>query len=202
MEKSQFLKEIRVYLEKAYLNLNPVEIEDILRDYEEYFRDGINEGKNEEEIVESLGSPKAIVDEMVKSDIEDGKYTREDFSTFFEEKERILDPKKIKIPKLEVNKNMKKTASKMLTVLFDIMYFPAVFFIGIPTILITLMTFTALPYFATTFGVINQSKMLLIFPIMLIIGSLILEGLLLKLLVKLGLKLNKRVFNSKSKIDE
>lgn len=27
MEKSQFLKEIRVYLEKAYLNLNPVEIE-------------------------------------------------------------------------------------------------------------------------------------------------------------------------------
>ncbi len=202
MEKSQFLKEIRVYLEKAYLNLNPVEIEDILRDYEEYFRDGINEGKNEEEIVESLGSPKAIVDEMVKSDIEDGKYTREDFSTFFEEKERILDPKKIKIPKLEGNKNMKKTASKMLTVLFDIMYFPAVFFIGIPTILITLMTFTALPYFATTFGVINQSKMLLIFPIMLIIGSLILEGLLLKLLVKLGLKLNKRVFNSKSKTDE
>ena len=165
-------------------------------------RDGINEGKNEEEIVESLGSPKAIVDEMVKSDIEDGKYTREDFSTFFEEKERILDPKKIKIPKLEVNKNMKKTASKMLTVLFDIMYFPTIFFIGIPTILITLMTFTALPYFATTFGVINQSKMLLIFPIMLIIGSLILEGLLLKLLVKLGLKLNKRVFNSKSKTDE
>ena len=36
------------------------EITDILRDYEEYFVDGIIEGKSEIEIIESLGSPKEI----------------------------------------------------------------------------------------------------------------------------------------------
>ncbi|MEG0465735.1 MAG: DUF1700 domain-containing protein [Peptostreptococcus sp.] len=201
MEKNQFLKEIRVYLEKAYLNLNPIEIEDILRDYEEYFRDGISEGKNEEEMVDSLGDPKSIVDEMVKSDIEDGKYTKEDFNAYFEEKEKIIDPKKIKIPKLGINKIMGKTVIKMLTILFDILYFPAIFFIGIPIIIATLIMFTTLPYVGMTFGIIGQNKILLVFPIIFIIGSVMLEILLLKVLTKLGLKLNRKVFNINKKND-
>lgn len=194
MRKNQFLKEIRVYLEKAYLNLNPVEIEDILRDYEEYFRDGISEGKNEEEIVVSLGNPKFIVDEMVKSDIEDGKYTKDDFSAYFENEEIMTDKKKIKMPKLSISKNIGEIFVKMITLLFDIIYFPTVLITAIAIIVATLAMFTTLPYLAMTFSIIGQYKILLVFPVMLIIGSIILEILILKILIKAGIKLNKKIF--------
>ena len=57
MKKEDFLEILRDYLKKGF---SEDEVMDILRDYEEYFVDGIIEGKSEIEIIQSLGSPKEI----------------------------------------------------------------------------------------------------------------------------------------------
>ena len=69
MKKEDFLEILRDYLKKGF---SEDELTDILRDYEEYFVDGIIEGKSEIEIIESLGSPKEIANELLKeSNIKD-----------------------------------------------------------------------------------------------------------------------------------
>ncbi|WP_100331369.1 HAAS signaling domain-containing protein [Bacillus xiapuensis] len=60
MSKKQFLVELKRELRKISRN----EKEEILQDYEEYFRMGLEEGKQESQIVESLGSPKEIAKEL------------------------------------------------------------------------------------------------------------------------------------------
>ena len=61
MKKEDFLEILRDYLKKGF---SEDEVMDILRDYEEYFVDGIIEGKSEIEIISSLGSPKEIANEL------------------------------------------------------------------------------------------------------------------------------------------
>lgn len=56
MSKEQFLKELSSHLRK----LPDEERKDILFDYEEHFQFGIEEGKNESDIIKGLGSPKVI----------------------------------------------------------------------------------------------------------------------------------------------
>lgn len=60
MNQGQFLSR----LGKAILTLTPAERDDILYDYEEYFSIGIADGKTEEEISASLGSPEQIGKEL------------------------------------------------------------------------------------------------------------------------------------------
>ena len=55
MKKEDFLEILKDYLKKGF---SEDEVTDILRDYEEYFVDGIIEGKSEIDIIQSLGSPK------------------------------------------------------------------------------------------------------------------------------------------------
>ena len=62
MKKEDFLEILRDYLKKGF---SEDEVMDILRDYEEYFVDGIIEGKSEIEIISSLGSPKEIANELL-----------------------------------------------------------------------------------------------------------------------------------------
>ena len=62
MKKEDFLEILRDYLKKGF---SEDEVMDILRDYEEYFVDGIIEGKREIEIIQSLGSPKEIANELL-----------------------------------------------------------------------------------------------------------------------------------------
>ena len=62
MKKEDFLEILRDYLKKGF---SEDEVMDILRDYEEYFVDGIIEGKSEIEIIQSLGSPKEIANELL-----------------------------------------------------------------------------------------------------------------------------------------
>ena len=62
MKKEDFLEILRDYLKKGF---SEDEVMDILRDYEEYFVDGIIEGKSEIEIKSSLGSPKEIAIELL-----------------------------------------------------------------------------------------------------------------------------------------
>ena len=55
MTKNDFLDILRDYLKGTFSEL---EINDILRDYEEFFLNGELQGKSNEEIIKSLASPK------------------------------------------------------------------------------------------------------------------------------------------------
>lgn len=61
MTKEQFLKS----LEKGLSKVPDEEREDILRDFEEHFISGEEEGKSEAEIIAALGSPQHIAKELV-----------------------------------------------------------------------------------------------------------------------------------------
>lgn len=61
MNKEQFLVE----LESSLYKLNDEERNDILNDFSEHFDMGLEEGKTEEEIASSLGSPQHIAKELL-----------------------------------------------------------------------------------------------------------------------------------------
>ena len=61
MNKHTFLTE----LEKRLLHLPYEERQDILRDMEEYFREGKIHGKSDEDIIKSLGSPRKIAETII-----------------------------------------------------------------------------------------------------------------------------------------
>lgn len=63
MKKSEFLKILNLSLKK----LPDEERLDIIQDFEEYFDAGMMEGKTEEEISASLGSPRQIAKELIAS---------------------------------------------------------------------------------------------------------------------------------------
>lgn len=63
MTKEQFLKQLESSLHK----LSKAERQDILQDYEEHFNIGLEEGKTEEQIAASLGSPSQIARELLDS---------------------------------------------------------------------------------------------------------------------------------------
>ena len=56
MKKAEFLKNLETALRKH----NVVSVTDILSDYEEHFTHGLQKGKTEEQISESLGNPDTI----------------------------------------------------------------------------------------------------------------------------------------------
>lgn len=61
MNKKQFLRN----LDDALKPLSESERKDILRDFEEHFNVGFEEGKSEEEIAEGLGAPHKIAKELL-----------------------------------------------------------------------------------------------------------------------------------------
>ncbi len=63
MSKNDFLDILRDYLKGTFSQL---EINDILRDYEEFFLNGELQGKSDEEIIRGLGSPKSIAQELIE----------------------------------------------------------------------------------------------------------------------------------------
>lgn len=63
MNKYQFIK----ILESSLMKLPSEERLDIIQDFEEYFSIGLEEGKTEEQIAASLGSPNQIAKELVAS---------------------------------------------------------------------------------------------------------------------------------------
>ncbi len=62
MTKLEYLSSLERYLKKQ---IPEEEIYEIMRDYAEYFEDGKNQGKTEEEIAISLGSPYEIAQQIV-----------------------------------------------------------------------------------------------------------------------------------------
>jgi len=63
MNKEQFLRKVEAGIKR----LSEEEREDIIRDFEEHFQIGTQEGKSEEEISKSLGSPQQIAKELLAS---------------------------------------------------------------------------------------------------------------------------------------
>lgn len=63
MNKAQFLARLHAFLKR----LSTEERQDILQDFEEHFAIGLEEGKTEEQIADSLGSPNQIAKELLAS---------------------------------------------------------------------------------------------------------------------------------------
>ena len=61
MNKKEYLEILSDYL-KQYFNLE--QQQEILRDMEEYFFDGVSSGKSEWELIQGLGSPKQLAQEL------------------------------------------------------------------------------------------------------------------------------------------
>ncbi len=60
MNKKDFLNKLSLYL-----GVIPVEErQDVINDFEEHFREGLAEGRTEEEIADSLGDPKALANQF------------------------------------------------------------------------------------------------------------------------------------------
>lgn len=81
MNKSDFLDILRDYLKGTFSQL---EINDILRDYEEFFLNGELQGKSDEEIIRGLGSPKSIAQELIEEMKGQGSAPENNTSEMFE----------------------------------------------------------------------------------------------------------------------
>lgn len=62
MNRLEYIELLRDYVSQAF---SLVETEDIIRDYEEFFAEGLANGKSEAEVIAGLGSPKTIVQQLV-----------------------------------------------------------------------------------------------------------------------------------------
>ncbi|NMS88648.1 DUF1700 domain-containing protein [Clostridioides difficile] len=121
LNKTEFLEILKDYLKKDF---SESEVNDILRDYEEYFVDGLIEGKSDMEIIASLGSPKYIARELIlqtkEKDTEEEKIINTDvlndkFSKFKSDMKKgysiLKDEAKEKYNKSKENINDKLTPS-------------------------------------------------------------------------------------------
>ena len=81
MNKEEFLDILKDYLKGHF---SAYEIDDILRDYEEFFINGKLEGKSEEEVAKGLGSPKQVATELIremKGSVGEENYAKENIDT-------------------------------------------------------------------------------------------------------------------------
>lgn len=197
MKKEDFLEILRDYLKKGF---SEDEVMDILRDYEEYFVDGIIEGKSEMEIIQSLGSPKEIANELLaESNIKSENKVKGKVENFFIE---VKGKFKSGLNKFKVNLNDKEHAKsrkkiEILQVLLTIILLPFAFFIVCSTIgvgisligsLIALVIGT--PFAISLMKVMQEVKMLIIFLFIAYIG---LEILIWQLFIAV-VRLEKKAF--------
>ncbi|WP_101772586.1 DUF1700 domain-containing protein [Peptostreptococcus faecalis] len=196
MNKRLFMDDLSYFLRLAYSDISPDEVDDILRDYEEYFMDGFKEGKNDDEITESLGDPKKIVDEMIENDIELGKYTKDDFKKYFEYSylgNKVEEYEEVKDFRYYLNKMMKAFGYIMM-IFFDIFYYLMLFSIGLGILSVFIVGMISIPYGHTALSVVGASGLLVIFPLILMIGLFLLSIVAVVLMFKLGFVMNRLVF--------
>ena len=195
MKKEDFLEILRDYLKKGF---SEDEVMDILRDYEEYFVDGIIEGKSEIEIIQSLGSPKEIANELLaESNIKSENKVKGKLESFFIEGKSKL---KSGLNKFKVNLNDKEHVTsrkkiEILQVLLTIILLPFAFAIVCSTIgvgigligsLIALVIGT--PFAISLTNVMPEIKILIIFLFIAYIGFEILIWQLFIAVVRLEKK--------------
>ena len=198
MKKEDFLEILRDYLKKGF---SQDEVNDIVRDYEEYFVDGIIKKKSEMEIISSLGSPKEIANELLsESNIKnESKIKGKDESFFIELKGKFksgLNKFKVNLNDKEHVKSRKKI--EILQVLLTIILLPFAFSIvcstiGVGVVLIgSLLALVAgTPFAISLINVMPEVKLLMVFLFIAYIGFEILIWQLFIAVVKLEKKLFK-----------
>ena len=195
MKKEDFLEILKDYLKKGF---SEDEVTDILRDYEEYFVDGIIEGKSEIDIIQSLGSPKEIANELLaESNIKSENKVKGKLESFFIEAKGKF---KSGLNKFKVNLNDKEHVKsrkkiELLQVLLTIILLPFAFAIVCSTIgvgigligsLIALVVGT--PFAISLMNVMPEVKMVIIFAFIAYIGFEILVWQLFIIVVRLEKK--------------
>lgn len=195
MKKEDFLEILKDYLKKGF---SEDEIMDILRDYEEYFVDGIIEGKSEMEIIQSLGSPKEIANDLLaQSNIKnESKIKGKAESIYIEAKGKVksgLNKFKVNLNDKEHVKSRKKI--KLLQLLITILLFPFAFGIALATVgagfgLIgsLILAVVGTPFAVSLTNVMPEVKMVIFFACIAYIGFEILIWQLFIAVVKLEKK--------------
>jgi uncharacterized membrane protein len=196
LKKEDFLDILRDYLRKDF---SEDEVVDIVRDYEEYFIDGLIEGKSEIEIIQSLGSPKEIASELImQTNIKNKSKVMGKVENFFIE---VNGKFKYSLNKLKINLNNKNHAKSrkkisILQVILTICLIPfvlsialATFSAGIFLICSVVLGIISIPFSISLSNIMPELKMVIIFLFMAFIG---LEILIWQLFIKV-LKLEKKI---------
>ena len=199
MRKEDFLEILKDYLKKDF---SEDEIIDILRDYEEYFVNGVIEGKSEMEIISSLGSPKEIANELLaQSNIKNENKAKGKLESFFID---IKGRFKSWLNRFKVNLNDKNHVAsrkkiEVMQILITIILIPIAFSIvtttiayGVSLIASVLAMIIGAPFMVGLMKVMPEIKMVIIFGFMAYIGLEILMWQLFIFVVKLekkGLKI-------------
>jgi uncharacterized membrane protein len=196
LKKEDFLDILRDYLKKDF---SDDEVVDIVRDYEEYFIDGLIEGKSEIEIIQSLGSPKEIASELImQTNIKNKSKVMGKVENFFIE---VKDKFKYSLNKLKINLNNKNHINSrkkisILQLILTICLIPfvvsvalATFSAGIFLICSVVLGIISIPFSISLSNIMPELKMVIIFLFMAFIG---LEILIWQLFIKV-LKLEKKI---------
>ncbi len=213
LNKREFLEILKDYLSNHF---SDDEVNDILRDYEEYFIDGEIEGKSDIQIIESLGSPKSIVrdlvDEMNSSKINSSnKRFDKIYDNLNKVKLKFIDryQKSKEIINNKLTPNLKNDeeglSTKLIKILLTVLSAGLIFigvlfvlfmiFIGIGIIASNIAFVTLIITSGPLFALDKSITLLIIFTIITILGFDILGIQVYIYLLKLGKKLYKRYIN-------
>lgn len=213
LNKREFLEILKDYLSNHF---SDDEVNDILRDYEEYFIDGEIEGKSDIQIIESLGSPKSIVrdlvDEMNSSKINSSnKRFDKIYDNLNKVKLKFIDryQKSKEIINNKLTPNLKNDeeglSTKLIKILLTVLSAGLIFigvlfvlfmiFIGIGIIASNIAFVTLIITSGPLFALDKSITLLIIFTIITILGFDILGIQVYMYLLKLGKKLYKRYIN-------
>ena len=213
LNKREFLEILKDYLSNHF---SDDEVNDILRDYEEYFIDGEIEGKSDIQIIESLGSPKSIVRDLV-DEMNSSKINSSDkrfdkiydnlnkiklkFRDNYQKSKEIINNKLTPDLKNDEEGLSTKLIKILLTVLstglvfIGVLFVLFMIFIGIGIIASNIAFVTLIITSGPLFALDKSITLLIIFTIITILGFDILGIQVYIYLLKLGKKLYKRYIN-------
>lgn len=216
MNKSEFLEILKDYLRKDF---SEDEVNDILRDYEEYFVDGIIEGKSDMEIISALGSPKSIAKDLVSQMKENDENKKLKDNKFTDNISNIYDRLKIKAKEIfrngknyvseKLTPNLNNESSKLSTkfikitlkVLSILLLIPAFIFIlvmipiGISLIMSIIAFIIAIPFVFNFVRAVPEITWVVFFGSILFIGFEIIIWQIFIFFIRLFKTLNKRYTN-------
>ena len=216
MNKSEFLEILKDYLGKDF---SEYEVNDILRDYEEYFVDGIIEGKSDMERISALGSPKSIAKDLVSQMKEKDENKQFKNSKFTDNISDKYEQSKIKARDIfrkgknyvseKLTPNLYSESSRLSTKLIKIilkilslvLLMPAFMFIvvmipiGISLIMSLVAFIVAIPLVVNFVWSVPEITAVVIFASILFIGCEIIAWQIFIFFIRLFIKLSKRYMN-------
>ena len=139
MNKEEFLDILKDYLKGHF---SAFEIDDILRDYEEFFINGKLEGKSEEEVANGLGSPKQVATELIremKGNFGEENYAKENIDTIKKNAFRLFNKARNKSKEFLNSDAIVKGEISSFAVKLIILFITLILVIPVGTIIMTLI---------------------------------------------------------------